>query len=150
MRHTQLWLLLVLFTLESMTVLTACNPVRIATNTVGLTEKGREAGEKLHLKVTPEQAITILDEVAAQNGWSVISVGDQYDVQGQRGKYFRIEANHFIGGVKQMSGVFFSESGGCFVVIGKTDSGIPEELVDPFLAAVNAHVGEGKQASKEP
>src|SRR5215831_13911759 len=76
----------------------------------GSAEKNHKPGEKLHLKVEPEQAITILDEVAAQNGWSVVSVGDQYDMQGQRGKYFRIETDRFIGGNKHMSGVFFSES----------------------------------------
>ena len=37
--------------------ITACNPVRMATNTIGLTDKGLEAGQKLHLKVAPEEAI---------------------------------------------------------------------------------------------
>jgi hypothetical protein len=150
MRNTQLFLFVVLVALESATVLTACNPVRMATNTIGLTDKGLEAGQKLHLKVAPEQAIRILDEVAAQNGWSIASVGDQHDMQGQRGKYFRMETNRFIGGVKQMSGVFFSEAEGCFVVIGKTDAGLPEELVQPFVAAVQTHVGEAQTESKEP
>ena len=150
MRNTQLLLFVVLLALESAIVFTACNPVRMATNTIGLTDKGHEAGQKLHLKVAPEQAIRILDEVAAQNGWSIASVGDQYDMQGQRGKYFRIETNRFIGGVKEMSGVFFSEAEGCFVVIGKTESGLPEELVQPFLSAVNANADGDKQANKEP
>jgi hypothetical protein len=128
-------------TLLSCVYLTACNPVRMATNTMGLTEKGVEAGEKLRLKVPPEQAVRILDEVAAQNGWSIVSVGDQYDMQGQRGKYFRMETTRFIGGRKQMSGVFFTEPEGSYVIVGKTDAGLPEELVQPFLTAVNEHVG---------
>ena len=96
---------------------------------------------KLRLKVPPEQAVRILDEVAAQNGWSIVSVGDQYDMQGQRGKYFRMETTRFIGGRKQMSGVFFTEPEGSYVIVGKTDAGLPEELVQPFLTAVNEHVG---------
>jgi hypothetical protein len=129
---------------------TACNPVRMATNAVGLTEKGIEAGQKVHLRVPPEQAVRILDEVAAEHGWSVVSVGDQYDMQGQRGKYFRMETTRFIGGRKEMSGVFFTEPEGSYVVVGKTDAGLPEEIVEPFLAAVNTHVGGAKEASTEP
>ena len=129
---------------------TACNPVRMATNAVGLTEKGIEAGQKVHLRVPPEQAVRILDEVAAQNGWSIVSVGDQYDMQGQRGKYFRMETSRFIGGRKEMSGVFFAEPEGSYVVVGKTDAGLPEEIVEPFLAAVNTHVDGTKEASTEP
>jgi len=128
----------------------ACNPVRMATNAVGLTEKGIEAGQKVHLRVPPEQAVRILDEVAAEHGWSVVSVGDQYDMQGQRGKYFRMETTRFIGGRKEMSGVFFTEPEGSYVVVGKTDAGLPEEIVEPFLAAVNTHVGGAKEASTEP
>jgi hypothetical protein len=150
MRNTQLLLFLVLSTLANATVLTACNPVRMATNAVGLTEKGITAGEKMHLKVPPEQAVRILDEVAAQHGWSIVSVGDQFDMQGQRGKYFRLETTRFIGGRKEMSGVFFNEPEGSYVIIGKYDSGLPEELVQPFLAAVNGQGGGEKQASKEP
>ena len=129
---------------------TACNPVRMATNAVGLTEKGVEAGQKVHLSVPPEQAVRILDEVAAQNGWSIVSVGDQYDMQGQRGKYFRMETTRFIGGRKEMSGVFFTEPEGSYVVVGKNDAGLPEEIVEPFLAAVKTHVGGTKEASTEP
>src|SRR5262245_3016548 len=127
----------------------ACNPVRMATNSIGLTEKGIEAGEKVHLKVPPEQAVRILDEVAAEHGWSIVSVGDQYDMQGQRGKYFRMETSRFIGGRKEMSGVFFTEPEGSYVVVGKTDAGLPEEIVEPFLAAVKTHVDGTKEASTD-
>lgn len=99
---------------------------------------GTAAGEKLHVKVPPEEAITILDEVAAQNGWQIATVGDQYDMQGLRGKYFRMETTRFLGGRKEVSGVFFSEPGGSYVVVGKSDTGLPEDLVTPFLAAVEA------------
>jgi hypothetical protein len=129
---------------------TACNPVRMATNAVGLTEKGIEAGQKVHLRVPPEQAVRILDEVAAEHGWSIVSVGDQYDMQGQRGKYFRMETTRFIGGRKEMSGVFFTDPEGSYVIVGKTDAGLPEEIVEPFLAAVKTRVDGTKEASTEP
>jgi hypothetical protein len=144
MRNTQLMTAFALSMLVGGTVITACNPVRMTTNAVGLTKKDIESGEKIHLKVPPEQALKILDDVAAQNGWSIVSVGDQYDMQGLRGKYYRMETSRFIGGRKTMSGVFFNEPTGCFTVVGKNDSGLPTELVEPFLAATNGHVGSAK------
>lgn len=139
-----------IFTVLCLVVLTACNPVRMATNAVGLTEKGVTAGEKVHLKVPPEQAVRILDEVAAQHGWSIVSVGDQFDMQGQRGKYFRMETTRFIGGRKEMSGVFFNEPEGSYVIVGKNDAGLPEELVQPFLAAVNEQGGGAGSSPPKP
>lgn len=129
---------------------TACNPVRIATDKMGLTEKGIQAGEKIHLKVPPDQAIRILDDIASQHGWSIVSVGDQYDMQGQRGKYYRMETTRFIGGRKEMSGVFFNEPEGCFTIVGKNDAGLPDDLVEPFLAAVTAHVNGENSSPPNP
>ena len=85
--------------------------------------------------MTPEEALELLKEVAEQNGWKVVSSGDQYDMQGMRGKYFRLATERFIGGTKEMSGVFFSESTGTYVVVGKSDTGLPEALTGPFMAA---------------
>jgi hypothetical protein len=100
-----------------------------------------EAGDKLQLNVSPEEAVRILDEVAAQNGWYMVSVGDQHDMQGQRGKYFRLETDRFIGGRKQMAGVFFGDPTGSYVMIGKSETGLPEDLVPAFVAAVKQHSG---------
>src|SRR5262249_42978470 len=107
---------------------------------------GAAAGEKLHLKVTPEEAIAILQEVALQNGWQVASMGDQFDLQGPRGKYFRVETEKFLGGWKSMSGVFFSEASGSSVLVGKHDTGLPQELTGPFLTAVEVRT----KAAGEP
>jgi len=122
----------------------------MTTDAVGLTEKSLAGGEKVHLKVPPEQALRVLDEVAAQHGWSIVSVGDQFDMQGQRGKYFRMETVRFIGGRKQMSGVFFNEPGGSYVIVGRNEAGLPPELVEPFLAAVNGQQGSTKEEEKQP
>ena len=122
----------------------ACNPVRTVQSVVpGLKSEssGPEVGEKLKLQIPPEEAIKVLDEVAAQNGWHLVSVGDQHDMQGRRGKYFRLETDRFIGGRKQMAGVFFSDAAGSYVIIGKYDTGLPQELVPAFLAAVQQQNG---------
>jgi hypothetical protein len=94
------------------------------------------AGERLHFKITPEEALAILVELAPQNGWEVVSTGDQYDLQGPRGKYFRLETTRFIGGRSSMSGVFFSEPTGTYVIVGKRDAGLPQDLAAPLIAAI--------------
>ncbi|MGE0823929.1 MAG: hypothetical protein AB7G75_13055 [Candidatus Binatia bacterium] len=126
----------------ALSFLFACNPVKTVKSVVpGLnTDTGPEAGEKIHLRVAPEEAVRLLDEVAADNGWQMVSVGDQYDLQGKRGKYFRMETTRFIGGRKEITGVFFDEPNGCYVIVLKNESGLPEELVDPFLAKVKSYV----------
>jgi hypothetical protein len=107
---------------------------------------GAEAGEKLHLKITPEEALAILQEVAPQNGWKVVSTGDQFDLQGLRGKYFRLEVERFLGGAKDVGGVFFSEPSGSYVMVEKSGAGLPKDLTEPFLAAVEART----KGSDEP
>src|SRR5262245_65478232 len=49
-----------------------------------------------HFPVTPQEAVDFLSAVAPQQGWEVVSTGDEYDVYGQRGKFFRIETNKLI------------------------------------------------------
>ena len=112
-------------------------------------ENELEPGDKLHLKVSPEEAIQILDEVAAQHDWQIYSVGDQFDLQGYRGKYFRLETSRFIGGRDAFSGVFFTEPSGSYVIVGKNETGLPPELLEPFLAAVEAHTGQQQEATPE-
>lgn len=105
-------------------------------------EEGASAGQKLFLKISPEEAIDVLQDVAPENGWEVKAVGEQYDLTGPRGKYFRLETNKLIGGKSEMSGVFFSDPRGSYVLIGKREMGLPESLVEPVKAAVRAQVGE--------
>ena len=127
--------------------LTGCSTVKsVVPGMGGDSPPGVAAGEKLHIKITPEEAIAVLQEVAPQNGWQVASTGDQFDLQGSRGKYFRLETEKFLGGKKDMSGVFFSEPSGSYVLVGKHDSGLPQELTGPFLAAVEART----KAAEEP
>ena len=101
-------------------------------------------GGKLHVKVTPEEAIKILQKVAPENGWQVVSIGDQFDMQGLRGKYFRLETDRFLGGIKQVSGVFFSEPTGAYVAVGNKETGLPENLVAPLTAAIDGRGGEAE------
>ena len=104
--------------------------------------EAESAGQKLYLKVTPEEAIEILQEVAPEHGWEVKAVGEQYDLTGPRGKYFRVEADKLIGGKSEMSGVFFSDPKGAYVLIGKREMGLPEALVEPVKAEVRQRAGE--------
>ena len=127
--------------------LTSCSTVKSVIPGMGSDNPpGASAGEKLHFKVTPEEAIAILREVASQNGWQLASTGDQFDLRGLRGKYFRVETEKFLGGRKSMSGVFFSEPDGAYVVVGKNDTGLPQELSGPFMVAVEART----KAAGEP
>ena len=135
--RARVFLLISCFSLAGL--ITGCSTVKSVIPGMGSdSPPGVAAGEKLHLKITPEEAIAILQEVAPQNGWQVASTGDQFDLQGSRGKYFRLETEKFLGGAKSMSGVFFSEPSGAYVLVGKHNTGLPEELTGPFLAAVEA------------
>src|SRR6266404_6201007 len=77
---------------------------------------GPQAGEKVHFKIPPAEALAILAEVAPAHEWELDVTGDQYDIQGFRGKYFRLLTQRFIGGVYEMNGVFFREPEGSYVV----------------------------------
>ncbi|MGH8005602.1 MAG: hypothetical protein ACREQ3_01160, partial [Candidatus Binatia bacterium] len=96
------------------------------------------AGEQLNLPVTPEEAIAVLREVALQNGWKLVRTGDQRDLQGLRGKYFWLQAEKFVGGRQYVSGVFFNDPAGTYVMVGNADTGLPESLVEPLMTAVEA------------
>lgn len=138
MRH-----IFILFLLVSSLSL-GCNPLSTVRSVVpGLKSEssGPEVGEKLKLRISPDEAVRILDDVAEANGWYLVSVGDQHDMQGGRGKYFRLETDRFIGGRKEMAGVFFNDTNGSYVVVGKHDSGLPQELVPAFMAAVQQKGG---------
>ena len=122
-----------------LTHLTGCSTVKSLVPGMGKDKSAAaDSGERLHLSVPPEEAVAILREVAPQNGWQVVSTGDQFDLQGSRGKYFRLETDRFIGGKKSVSGVFFSEPSGTYVIVGKQDTGLPEALAAPLTAAVEA------------
>ena len=122
-----------------LTHLTGCSTVKSLVPGMGKDKSAAaDSGEHLHLSVPPEEAVAILREVAPQNGWQVVSTGDQFDMQGSRGKYFRLETDRFIGGKKSVSGVFFSEPSGTYVIVGKQDTGLPEALAAPLTAAVEA------------
>ena len=102
----------------------------------GAGDAGDEASKKLYLTVSPEEALDALTEIAPEHGWKINSVGEQYDLTGARGKYFRIETQKLIGGRLETSGVFFSDPKGTYVLIGEREMGLPEDLIDPLKAAL--------------
>ncbi len=132
-----------IFSVFCLTSYIGCSTVKSVVPGMKSDSPGVAVGDKLHLKIPPEEAITILSEVAPQNGWKVASTGDQFDLQGLRGKYFRLETQRFLGGAKEMSGVFFTEPSGSYVVVGKSNAGLPQELAEPLLAAVEARTKGG-------
>jgi len=93
-----------------------------------------------HFPVTPEEAVDFLSEVALQHGWEVVSSGDEYDVHGQRGKFFRVETDNLLGGKKTISGVFYAERTGTYTRVSE-NNGLPEALVEPLIAAIKAKKG---------
>lgn len=103
--------------------------------------EGPQVGEKVHFKISPDDALEILAKVAPAHEWELDAVGEQYDLQGLRGKYFRLLTRRFIGGVYEMNGVFFTEPEGTYVVVGTKDTGFPQELLAPFTAAVEERAG---------
>jgi hypothetical protein len=147
---------LIFFEVISLLLGTGCSTARSVASAVpgaslvpGLSQEdstGPKEGETLHFKISPDEALEILAKVAPEHEWELDAVGDQYDLQGLRGKYFRLLTRRFIGGVFEMNGVFFSETEGTYVKVGKKDIGFPQELVEPFTAAVEARMS----ASKSP
>jgi len=135
-----LWIAVSCFLLSlSLASLAACSTVKSVVPGMGDdTSSGQAAGERLHFQVTPEEAVEILREVAAQNEWELVGTGDQFDMYGPRGRFFRLENDRFLGGVKSVGGAFFAESTGCYAVVEKSGAGLPAELIAPFTAAVAA------------
>ncbi|MBI3757659.1 MAG: hypothetical protein HY267_06755 [Deltaproteobacteria bacterium] len=109
---------------------------------------GPQVGEKVHFKISPEEAVAILAEIAPQHEWEVEVTGDQFDLQGFRGKFFRLLTGRFIGGPLEVNGVFFLEPGGTYAVVGKKDTGLPQALVEPFTAAVAERTGAAKEQTE--
>ena len=104
-------------------------------------DEGAEVGQRLYLQVSPEEALNLLTALAPEHGWEVQSIGNQYDLTGPRGKYFRLETRRLIGGASEMSGVFFSDPKGSYVLIGNREMGLPEDLVAPLKSAIQERTG---------
>lgn len=112
-----------------------------------------KVGERLALKVPPQVAIMLFQDVATENGWAVRRVGDQRNINGEiTGKFFRVETIQFVGGRRTMTGVFFIEDDdeeASYVMMGKPGTevmyGIPLALVRPMQSAVAEWRGDDSQ-----
>lgn len=125
-----------------------CSAVQAVIPGQGDKSSGPQVGEKVHFKISPEEAVVILAEIAPQHEWEVETTGDQFDLQGFRGKYFRLLRGRFIGGPLEVNGVFFLEPGGTYAVVGSKNTGLPQELVEPFTAAVAERSGTAKEQTE--
>ena len=137
--------------------MTGCSSVKSATSVLipgaKKPEEKIKVGERLRLKVAPQVALMLFEDVATENDWKVLSAGDQRDINGEvKGKFFRVETIKFVGGRKIMSGVFFKEKDDdekSYVTMGKPSTdpeyGIPLALVKPMQAAVAQWTGEAEE-----
>ena len=126
-----------------------CFPVVSACNSVQSTVQGIVTGEappdetyagRQHFPVTPGEAVDFLLDVAPRHGWTVVGAGDEYDVHGQRGTFFRIETDQRVGEKKTISGVFYAEKTGAYVRVSE-NNGLPEALVEPLIAEIKEKKG---------
>lgn len=130
-------------------IIALCFLVIAACSSVQSTVQGIVTGEapadetyagRQHFPVSPGEAVDFLSDVAPRHGWKVVSTGDEYDVHGQRGKFFRIETDQLFGGKKTISGVFYSEKTGTYVRVSE-NNGLPEALVEPLIAEIKEKKG---------
>src|SRR5262249_33618068 len=68
-----------------------------------------------HFPVSPDEALALLREVAPQQGWTVVSTGEEYDTHGQRGRFFRLALPKRGSEPQTISGVFYAEPSGAYV-----------------------------------
>ena len=93
-----------------------------------------------HLPVSPDEALAILRDVAPQQGWIVVSTGEEYDTHGQRGRFFRLAPPKRSDDSQTMSGVFFAEPSGSYVRVSDRN-GLPEPLIEPLIMEIKKQKG---------
>lgn len=95
---------------------------------------GTYAGRQ-HFPVTPAEAVKCLVEVAPQQGWDVVSTGEEQATYGERGRFFRLEPTTRSDDKQTVSGIFYAEPSGSYVRISK-QNGLPETLVEPLITEI--------------
>ena len=109
----------------------------------GESQEETDYGGRQHFPVSPQAAVDSLIVVAPQQGWEVVSTGDEYDAHGQHGKFFHIKPSKLGDDKKNISGVFYEEWKGSYVRISE-NNGLPEALVDALVAQIKANNGYTK------
>jgi hypothetical protein len=88
-----------------------------------------------HFPVTPYEAVQYLIDIAPNEGWQVISAGDEYGTQGMQGVFFRLEPVKPTNKKRALSGIFYAEPSGSYVRVSE-QNGLPESLVGPLIAEI--------------
>ena len=88
-----------------------------------------------HFPVSPDEALTALRDVAPQQGWTVVSTGEEYDTHGQRGRFFRLALPKRGSEPQTISGVFYAEPSGSYVRVSE-HNGLPETLIEPLIMEI--------------
>jgi hypothetical protein len=94
-----------------------------------------------HFPVSPGEAVECLAEVARQQGWEVVSTGEEHDTQGERGQFFRIKPAASNGGKQAVTGIFYAEPSGSYVRISE-QNGLPATLIEPLIAEIKKKLGD--------
>lgn len=123
-------------------VVSACSSVQSTVQGIvtGETPADETYAGRQHFPVTPQEAVDFLVVVAPRQGWEVVSTGDEYDVHGQRGAFFRMETDKLTGDKKTLSGVFYAERTGTYVRVSE-NNGLPEALVEPLITEIKEKKG---------
>jgi hypothetical protein len=85
--------------------------------------------------------VECLIEVAPQQGWAVISTGEEHGTRGERGKFFRLETAARGGSGQTVTGIIYAEPSGSYVRISE-QNGLPTTLVEPLIAAIKKKMGD--------
>jgi hypothetical protein len=93
-----------------------------------------------HFPVSPDEALAVLRDVAPQQGWTVVSTGEEYDTHGQRGRFFRLDPPKRNSEPQTVSGVFYAEPSGSYVRISE-HNGLPETLIEPLIMEIKKQKG---------
>jgi hypothetical protein len=88
-----------------------------------------------HFPATPTEAVACLITIAPNEGWEVVSTGEEYSTRGPHGTFFRLEPVEPSGDKKALSGVFYAEPSGSYVHVSE-QNGLPEPLVEPLIAEI--------------
>ena len=97
-----------------------------------------------HFPVTPNEAVACLITIAPQEGWEVVSTGEEYSTHGAHGAFFRLDPLAPSDDKKALSGVFYAEPSGSYVRVSE-QNGLPESLVEPLIAEIKKKRREREQ-----
>jgi len=136
-RSSLVWQSLFVLLMAGLSLNTSCSSLQSSVEAIVTGESPTDptyAGRQ-HFPVTPTEAVECLIEIAPQEGWKVVSTGEEYSTHGIQGTFFRLEPVVPLDNQHALSGVFYVEPSGSYVHVSE-QNGLPESLVEPLIAAI--------------